>query len=316
MKTSPRSNDAAVLAAIRSITDLPSEADELVLTVLEKKRLQGWMRELNAAAWRDLCETVFAIYDRARVQRIPLDTRAEGVTQHVVLPRFDASHDSLHVERVLWTALLIAVREERLRGTKVDLNVVALAALGHDLVSSVKTDEIKKQDPIRSAQMFLELPTRAGITWQQVFPRLAQKQLEAAVTKARTIIEGCSATHGDTPTTPEEQAVRDADLLECIGVIGALRFASSSDDLPRRLVRTLSVLPESDELDGWGYSVDAVLHRGLGYADRLVTETAREIARVRAVAARAMFAALAGEMRPLAAVANALGMHKRVPDKA
>lgn len=305
-------NEQPVLDELALLAGIPTDADALRPTAAERRVIQNWMNSLHKPSWLLLIAKVQAFYDQNRVQRHALASEwvEEGAT--VALPRFDASHDSEHVMRVTSTAMLVAVREMQRTGEAIDLDVVALAALGHDLVSSVKTDPAKKRDTQHSADLFLRLPQLVGMSWEGLLLGRSPHSIEQILTLTVEIITGCSATHGEMPTRGESKAVRDADLLECIGIIGLLRFTSSSDDLPRRIVRTLGPIPALVAgVEAWDYSVDGFIQRGLAYVDRLTTPSGRAIALARIQPAMHALAALRRELEPLADVADVLGFTGR-----
>jgi uncharacterized protein len=62
-----------------------------------------------------------------------IDKVEQFVKEYFQRNKFDVSHDILHVQRVKSTALSLAAMEAKHNQTQIDLEVVKLAALLHDV---------------------------------------------------------------------------------------------------------------------------------------------------------------------------------------
>lgn len=130
------------------------------------------------------------------------------------MARLDPSHDMEHVERVVRTALQLG-RQESL-SNKVDLTVIELAALCHDI-----GDSKYKVDDHEGVLMFL---TRHGYEKAALVAQIVEHVGYRKELKWKK--EDTLATWRD--TCLELHAVMDADKLDAIGAFGILRCAAFS----------------------------------------------------------------------------------------
>lgn len=247
------------------------------LSASERLQIREWLRQ---TPWmKELWQSARTIYRDGR-----LDMRGRE--------RYDPSHDEHHLDRILTMSLLLALREEARSGQAVSLDLTALVAIGHDLVVSVKSDPNRIYDTERSVEELERIarPVLAGYV---------PDQAEELIAQAADKIIRCSASKGLPASGSEEMVVRDADLLDCFGMIGILRFAAVGESMHRPLVETVDPLGlEGRPLSGSGVCVDAMIKRGLLYRDRLFTQSAREIAEQRLIDMERALEQLAQEMRP------------------
>lgn len=119
----------------------------------------------------------------------------------------DPSHDMLHVRRVVETARRLAIEEGA------DLQIVIPAAYLHDCVYVSKADARRSQASRLSADHAIELLRGWGV------PAVRLPAIHHA-------IAAHSFSAGLQPETLEAHIVRDADRLDAMGAIGALRAFS------------------------------------------------------------------------------------------
>lgn len=247
------------------------------LSPLERVQIREWLRQTS---WiKELWQSARVIYRDGR-----LDMRGRE--------RFDPSHDEHHLDRILTMSLLLALREEEYRGQSVSLDLTALVAIGHDLVVSVKSDPNRIYDTERSVKAFERIA-------RPILDGSVPDQTEELIARASDKIIRCSASKGLPASGLEEMVVRDADLLDCFGIIGILRFASVGEAMRRPLAQTVDPLGMNGRpLDDYGFCLDAMIKRGLWYRDRLFTQSAREIAEQRLIDMEKALERLAQEVRP------------------
>ncbi len=115
----------------------------------------------------------------------------------------EGGHDWFHIERVYHNALTIAKSED------VDMEIVALAALLHDIADAKFYDGDETVGPIMAKKFLQE-------------EGASQEQINHVV----SIIENVSFKGGNAPKTfdsPELWVVQDADRLDALGAIGIAR---------------------------------------------------------------------------------------------
>ena len=115
----------------------------------------------------------------------------------------EGGHDYFHIERVYKNALLIAKNE------KVDLFIVSLGALLHDIADSKFYNGDETIGP-KKARLFLE----------------SENVTESIIIHVEKIIENISFKGGNfNPnfSSPELDVIQDADRLDAIGAIGIAR---------------------------------------------------------------------------------------------
>lgn len=178
------------------------------------------------------------------------------------LKNAEGGHDWFHTERVYKNAMLIA------KGEKVDLFIVALGALLHDIADSKFYDGDETVGP-KIAQDFLD-----------------QHKVEKRVTDhVILIIKNISFKGGNRAKefdSTELQVVQDADRLDAIGAIGIARTFNYGGFKNRKLYDP-EVKPRMD-MDAETYKKSAAptinhfYEKLLLLKDRMNTETARKIA--------------------------------------
>ena len=207
--------------------------------------------------------------------------------------REDPPHNITHIMRVFtWTAVLWMGEKGR-----ADLSIALAAALFHDAVVRRKDDPERDKDNEESAQIAEAFLPTVG------FP--ADKLAEVA-----RIVRNCSYSRGDRILGSSAEAlVRDADMLECLGAVGAARFLEGG----ARMNRPLHLLTP-DYFDPARVPVrkestrDCMIDRGLGVVERLYTASAQAYARELGLAARleAFIRRVDEEARPAHLVYNVL----------
>ncbi|KAG0260804.1 hypothetical protein DFQ27_003322 [Actinomortierella ambigua] len=139
----------------------------------------------------------------------------ELVKQHMAA--YDPSHDWFHVDRVRRQALKIA-RDEKERGAEVDMEVVEIAALFHD-IGDFKYQ--KEGDP-SGREIILDFLGKHHFDSRKA--ELVAKIVENV--SFRKELAGIKDVWRDTCT--ELHIVQDADKLDAIGAFGIMRCAAYS----------------------------------------------------------------------------------------
>lgn len=195
----------------------------------------------------------------------------------------DAAHDFDHVQRVYATALKLA----ELEGA--DREIVAAAALLHDVVGAAPGTEERKKHHLASAEF-------AGRV-------LREEGWEAGKIEA---VQACIRGHRfrgeaeNKPSTLEAQIIFDADKLDVIGAIGTARTLAYAviAGKPFFVEPSASFLENGKLAEGEQYSAYHEYLFKLQYVhDRMFTLSARKLAEQRMQAMREYFIQLAAEMR-------------------
>lgn len=188
-------------------------------------------------------------------------------TLEEVLPRYDdrsdASHDSNHLlDTVAWTGLLWIGEASRKR--RADLEIALAGIVYHDRIVRRKDDPESANDNEESAQLAEAFLPTVGFP----LPKLPE---------VGHIVRRCSYTRGGTEVrSPEEAIVRDADMVQCLGVTGFSRFLQGGGRIGRPFRRPdADFFDQARPPDRWSSSYDAIRARGLGVISRLFTESAR-----------------------------------------
>lgn len=191
----------------------------------------------------------------------------------------DPSHDLSHIYRVMANANRILLNESA------DKEVVIAATILHDIISYPKGDPKNKFSIKESAE-------EAGriLKKQNKFPN--QK-----IDQVKSCILCMSYTFGNSPATIEQKVAVDADLLEATGAISIMRSFSYGGKISRPLYNVVDPFCKKRSPDDLKYSLDLFYTRLLKVADKLHTETAKEIANERSVFLEKFLSQLRFEIR-------------------
>lgn len=178
----------------------------------------------------------------------------------------DPVHDFSHIERVYRMSDRLA------RAEGADLEIVHAAALLHDADGTTPGSEARLEHHLRSAEF------AAQILRAESWP---QERIEA--------VQHCIRAHRyrddrEPPATIEAKCLFDADKLDVLGAIGAVRVVVYA-----ALAGTPTYAPPSDQFLETGKEVPGELHSAYheylfklrNVEKRLFTETARNLARDR-----------------------------------
>jgi uncharacterized protein len=191
----------------------------------------------------------------------------------------DAIHDFDHVLRVL------ALAEQLARAENADLEIVRTAALLHD-VARGRGDRLAPDH------------ARAGA---EIARLLLQRQPPERIEAVAHAIAAHRFRTGPTPQTLEAAVLHDADKLDAIGAIGVARaFAYGGHegqrlwgDVPPGYAENATTRREHTPVHEYVYKLVKI-------KDRLLTESARQLARDRHAFMVAFFERLEREVRGLA----------------
>ncbi len=213
----------------------------------------------------------------AMLRRLRADPVLAPVLAHVeVAMRTDAAHDLGHLLRVAaWTEFL-------LDDPTASASALA-AALLHDLVNVPKSDAARGSASERSADA-----ARALLT--------AQRWQAVEVERITDAIRQHSWSRGEAATSPLAVALRDADRLEALGVIGTFRCISTGVGFGSPYVDLDDPWAERRSLDDRRFSIDHFFVKLLGLVDGLVHPRARDEGARRVAAMRALLASLGEEI--------------------
>lgn len=189
----------------------------------------------------------------------------------------DASHDVLHIQRVVASAKKLAAKEGA------DLNIVIPAAYLHDFVNLPKNDPRRKQASRLSAEAACAYLRDIG------YP----EQYLDAIAHA---IAAHSFSAGIPPETIEAQVVQDADRLDALGAIGIARCFSTNAKMGTAYYDGLDFSASMREPDDRLYAIDHFYVKLLNLPDMMQTEAGREDAHRRAAFMRAYLAQMQNEI--------------------
>lgn len=194
-------------------------------------------------------------------------------------PGADPGHGLVHLERVVATALRLAVEE----GARAE--VVLPAAWLHDCV------HVAKDSPDRARASRLAADHAAGFLHDAGYP-------EQLLPDIRHAIEAHSYSAGIPPRTIEAKVVQDADRLDALGAIGIARCIAVGSALGRPLYESEDPFCSSRAPDDGGSSVDHFYTKLLHLAGTMQTAAGRREAERRTAFIRAFIAQLASEIGP------------------
>lgn len=184
----------------------------------------------------------------------------------------DAAHDAGHLTRVArWTLRLAP-----------DVPALALAAaLTHDLVNLPKDHPNRARASELSAQAAQELLLGLGFSGADAVARAVRDH---------------SYSRGVVPQTALGEALQDADRLDALGAVGALRCAAVGGRLGRALLDAADPWASERPLDDARYTLDHFFTKLLKLPASFRTPAGRAEAERRAAAMRALLAQLAEEI--------------------
>lgn len=178
----------------------------------------------------------------------------------------DAVHDFSHIERVYRMAERLALAEGA------DLEIVRAAALLHDADGTTPGSDVRREHHLRSADF-------AGVVLQQ--EGWSEERIEA--------VQHCIRAHRyrddrEPPETIEAKCLFDADKLDVLGAIGAVRVVvyAALAGTPFYSEPSPQFLETGKEVPGELHSAyHEYLFKLRNVEKRLFTSTARELARER-----------------------------------
>jgi uncharacterized protein len=194
-------------------------------------------------------------------------------------PGSDPGHGPAHLERVVSTALRLAVEE----GARVD--VVLPAAWLHDCVYVAKDSPERRQASRLSGEHALRYLEDAG------YPA-------ACLPGIRHAIEAHSYSAGIEPKTIEAKVVQDADRLDALGAIGIARCIAVGTALGRPLYQPDDPFCKLRDPDDRGASVDHFYSKLLKLAGTMQTAAGRREAERRTAFLKSFMAELELEIGP------------------
>jgi uncharacterized protein len=194
-------------------------------------------------------------------------------------PGADPGHGLVHLERVVATALRLAVEE----GARAE--VVLPAAWLHDCVHVAKDSPDRARASGLAAEHATEFLKGAG------YP-------ERLLCDIRHAIEAHSYSAGIPPRTIEAKVVQDADRLDALGAIGVARCIAVGSALGRPLYLADDPFCSARVPDDSGASVDHFYSKLLKLAGTMQTAAGRREAERRTAFIRAFIAQLKSEIGP------------------
>jgi uncharacterized protein len=194
-------------------------------------------------------------------------------------PDADPGHGSVHLERVVATAMRLAAEE----GARID--VVLPAAWLHDCV------HVAKDSPERSRASRLAADHALDFLQKEGYP-------PACLPGVRHAIEAHSYSAGIAPRTVEAKVVQDADRLDALGAIGLARCLAVGTALGRPLYQPVDPFCRERAPDENGASIDHFYAKLLKLAGTMQTAAGRREAARRTAFLEAFLAQLESEIAP------------------
>lgn len=179
--------------------------------------------------------------------------------------RVDGAHDVGHLARVYQNARRIT-RGERERGSDVDWEVVAAAAVFHDVVNPPKDDDRREEASALSAEVAGDFFEERGLLGEE------RRRLVCDA------IEQHSYSRGLAPDSTESAILQDADRLEAIGAVGAARCFWVSGSMDGAIAHPADPFAADRDRDDTAWAVDHFFEKLLELRDSFRTETGRELA--------------------------------------
>ncbi|MFP4597528.1 MAG: HD domain-containing protein [Persicimonas sp.] len=175
------------------------------------------------------------------------------------------SHDLGHLWRVLRNARRIADGEIQ-RGARIDWEVLAAAALLHDVVDLPKDHPERHLASTKSARAAVEHFERLGTFDDE------RREAIAHAVSAHSFSAGIAA------ESLESQILTDADRLESLGAFGIARTFYVSGELQRSICEMDDPFADHRELDDLEYAVDHFYTKLLRLRERFYTPTGKHLA--------------------------------------
>jgi uncharacterized protein len=198
---------------------------------------------------------------------------AEGALRRSVAP---ASHDFLHVLRVVENATRIATAE----GANVE--VCRVAALLHELVN------LPKDHPESHTSGDLCAIEVEGVLFARDLPPSFVSAVVASV-------RDHAFSKGVVPDTLEAKVLQDADRLDAIGAIGVARCMATAAEMKSAFYASSDPFAKARALDDRSFALDHFQKKLFRIPERLHTATAKRLAEERMAFMRAFVDALARE---------------------
>ncbi len=202
------------------------------------------------------------------------DAAAELIDSEWLAPTVDfideamsgsGSHDLGHLLRVLRNARRIADGEAQ-RGARVDWEVLAAAALLHDVVDLPKDHPERHLASTKSAQAAVK-----HFEGRDIFDAERRDALGHAI-RAHSFSAGIEA------ESLEAQILTDADRLDSLGAFGIARTFYVSGELQRSICEMEDPFADHRELDDLEYAVDHFYTKLLRLRERFYTPTGKHLA--------------------------------------
>lgn len=197
--------------------------------------------------------------------------------------QMNAGHDLGHLLRVLRNARKIYDGEVA-RGEAVDWEIIAAAALLHDVVDLPKDHPDRSSASRQSAEKAAKHFRRLGAFGAEDIERIYHA------------IEAHSFSAGIESRSIEAKIVCDADRLESVGAFGIARVFLVSGQLGGMICDMADPFARDRELDDVRYTVDHFYSKMLKLTARLYTPSAREIGAQRHQFMKTYLAQLADEI--------------------
>ncbi|WP_306252956.1 HD domain-containing protein [Parvularcula sp. IMCC14364] len=197
------------------------------------------------------------ILDSARFQEV-----LSVAVHHMRQPPVDTAHDEAHLQRVISAALEIGIAE------KADLDILLAAAALHDVINVPKNHPDRAQASAQAAEAARPILMAAGYANEQLI-HIAQAILEH------------SFSAGHEPSSLESAILQDADRLDSIGAIGVARTAATAARMGSSFYCAADFTGRDRDIDDTRFMVDHFYRKLLLLADRMNTQTAKQMAQKR-----------------------------------
>lgn len=174
----------------------------------------------------------------------------------------DPAHDFDHIMRVYNNAKMIAKHE------KVDLHLVLVATLLHDIVTFPKSDRRSKTASVRSAKEA-----------QKILKKQGYSKKDIAIIYAA--IRDHSYSRNKIPKTMVGKVLQDADRLDALGAIGIARTFAVGGAESRLIYNRLDPFCQKREPDDKSWTVDHFYRKLLVLEKKMNTKFAKKEAHKR-----------------------------------
>ncbi|WP_108483987.1 HD domain-containing protein [Oceaniglobus ichthyenteri] len=194
----------------------------------------------------------------------------------------DGAHDLAHLYRV-WNLCQVILQGEG--GTQTDLQILAPAAVLHDIVN------LPKNSPDRARAAHLSADHAVRFLGTLPYP-------DSLVSQVAHAIRAHSFSASITPRTRTAKILQDADRLEALGALGIARNMIVAGQIGAQICHPTDPLGEHRPLDDTAYALDHWPLKLFPIAENLHTETARTLAAPRLAMMRAFRDQLLAELAP------------------